>query len=466
MTLASTPTAETPAAPAEVTVVETAGRAPLLLLAGSAIAWLLVSGILALASSIQLVHPDFLSGWSFLSYGRLTALAETAFIYGWVGNAGLTVALWMLGRLSGEPLRAPNWLLVGASFWNFSLLLALIGIAIGYGTAVPFFELPTVTIPILFLSYAAMAVPGVLAWVGRRRDLMFASQWYAVAALFLFPWILAVGYFMLDKIPVQGAVQAVVGGWYAQALWTVWMAPLALAGAYYVVPRMTGKVLPAYDSAVLGFWILVVVGGFTGGRHLIGGPLPAWIASVAIVTTFLLLVHYVVVLLNLRVAWGGGGTALKFIGLGLFCYVLGGFADAVTSVRGVAVNTQFTYFDVAQTQLALYGGVTLMLLGALYFALVRILGRPWCSAGLIRAHWALTVLGLAAVVVCLAVAGLRQGADLNNAQISFATIADDTRPWLVGAVAGAAALLLGNILWALNLAGTAAAMVREELFPS
>lgn len=465
MTLASTPTAE-PTAPAENTVVEVAGRLPLLLLAGSAIAWLLLSGILTLAANVQLLQPGFLAQWSFLSYGRTEAMAESAFIYGWIGNAGLAVTLWMLGRLSGEPLRAPNWVVAGASFWNFSLLIALIGIGIGYGTAVPFFELPAVTVPILFISYCAMAVPGVLAWVGRRRDLMFASQWYAVAALFLFPWILAAGYFMLDKSPLQGALQAVVGGWYAQSLWTLWMAPLALAGAYYVVPRVTGKVLPAYDSALVAFWTLLVVGGFTGGRHLIGGPVPVWVPSAAIVTSFILLVHYIVVVMNLRIAWSGGGTALKFIGLGLAAYVLGGLLDAITAIRGVAETTQFTFFDLAQTELALYGGVTLMLFGALYFALPRILGRPWASAGLIRGHWVLSLLGLIVLVVCLAVAGIEQGAGLNNPQVAFAAIADDTRPWLVGAAAGGVALLFGNILWALNLAASTAALVREELFPS
>lgn len=466
MTTAATPIAEPAAASSDVTAMERAGRLPLLLLAGSALVWLLVAGALALIANLQLVQPTFLGGFSWLSYGRLEAMAESAMIYGWIGNAGLATSLWMLGRLSGEPLRAPNWLLFGAAFWNFTLLIALIGLAIGYATAVPFFELPAVTIPILFFSYGAMAVPGVLAWVGRRRDLMFASQWYAVAALFMFPWILAIGYFLLEKAPVQGVVQAVVGGWYAQELWSVWMAPLALAGAYYVVPRVTGKVLPAYDSALLGFWILIVVGGFTGGRHLIGGPLPAWVSSVAIVTSFVLLVHYAVVAMNLRGVCGGGGTALKFIGLGLLAYLLSGLADAITSVRGVALSTQFTYFDLAQTQLAIYGGVTLMLFGALYFAVPRILGRPWASAGLIRGHWALTVIGLIVMVVCLAVAGIRQGADLLNAQTTFSAIADDTHVWLAGAAAGAAALLLANILMALNLAGTAAAMVREELFPA
>ncbi|HEY3757910.1 MAG TPA: cbb3-type cytochrome c oxidase subunit I [Opitutaceae bacterium] len=466
MTHASTSPADSAAPAADVTAVESAGRLPLLLLTGSAVAWLILSALLTLVGVLELVQPSFLSGCAFLSYGRVEAMAESAFIYGWVGNAGLAVVLWMLGRLSGEPLRAPNWMVGGASFWNFSLLCGLIGMGSGYATAVPFFQLPAFIVPIMLISYCAMAVPGVLAWIGRRRDLMFASQWYAVAALFLFPWIVAAAYVMLDKVPVQGVVQAVVGGWYAQSLWALWMAPMALAGAYYVVPRVTGRTLPAYDSALLGFWLLLVIGGFTAGRHLINGPVPAWVSSIAIVSTFLLIVHYVIVALNLRPSFGGGGTALKFIALGVFAYLIEGFVDAITSVRGVAVATQFTYFDLAQTELALYGGITLLLFGSIYFAVPRITGRPWPSAGLIRGHWALSVLGLIVSVGCLALAGLKQGADLNHASVAFASIFDDVHVWLVGATVGGMLLLLGNLLLALNLACSVKTMVCEELFSS
>ena len=143
---------------------------------------------------------------------------------------------------------------------------------------------------------------------------MYAAQWYAIAPLFFFPWLFSVAQVLLLWSPVRGTLQAVVQGWYAQGLWTLWAAPLALAGAYYVLPRATGRTLPAYDLAWLGFWALLFVGGWTGGRHLIGGPVPAWIPTVAIVAATLLLSHYLIVFLNLRgaspgAAWRSASSA-------------------------------------------------------------------------------------------------------------------------------------------------------------
>ena len=167
---------------------------------------------------------------------------------------------------------------------------------------------------------------------------------------------------------MRGVMQAVTAGWFAQGVFTLWLAPLALAAAYYVVPKVTGRVLPAYQSASLAFWVLIVVGAWTGGRHLIGGPVPAWIPSLAIVSCSLLVFHYFVVWMNLKGALGQGGAVMKLTSFGLLAYVIGGCADALTSIRGFAVITQFTYFTQAQQQLALYGGVSMLFFGALYFA--------------------------------------------------------------------------------------------------
>jgi len=458
MTTASTQPADT----AEVTAVETAGRCPFLLLIVSAVIWLLVSGVLSVISSMQLVHPGVLADCSLFTYGHTSAMAESAFIYGWIGNLGLAIALWMLARLSGEPLRAPNWVMAGTCFWNLGLLLGLIGIACTGATAVPFLELPRAIQPIMLVSYGAIAAGGVLAWTGRRRDRMFASQWYAVAALFLFPWIFSIAQIMLFWFPVRGTLQAVVAGWYGQSLWTLWMAPLALGGAYYVIPRVTGKLLPAYDTALTGFWTLLFIGGFTGGRHLIGGPVPAWISSLAIVTSFILLVHYFIIWLNLRQSWSGGGIALKFIGLGLFAYLLSGLFDAITALRGVAEVTQFTLLDQAQVELGVVAGISLLLTGALYFAVPRLLGRPWASGGLVSGHLILTIVGLALALACLVAGGWHQAQDLADAKIPFTTVSEHLRLWLGGLHFAQAILLLGNLLLAFNLAGTIVSMVREE----
>jgi cytochrome c oxidase cbb3-type subunit I len=447
--------AQTQTGPTDETAVETTGRCPLLFLLGSAIAWLLVSGVLGLIVSIQAHTPAFLSGCPALSYGRARALQETAFIYGWIGNAGLGLTLWMLTRLGGGPLRGANWAGVGAFFWNLGVALGLVGISTGGPSGIPRLQVPPQVVPLLLVSYAAVAVPGVLAWTGRRRKPLFASQWYGVALLFLFPWVLSAAATMLIWFPARGVLQAVMAGWFSQSLWTLWMAPIGLAAAYYVVPRETGRVLPAYDMAGIGFWTLLFVGGWTGGRHLIGGPVPAWIPTLAIVTSVLLLAHYLVVLLNLRPAAGRGGAALPFIAAGIACYVIGGFADTVTASRAVAALTQFTWFDDAQDQLAVYGAVSLLLFGGIYFALPRLAGRPLSSGPLLKGHLVLSILGVALLVATLAGAGLAQGSALADPAVPFAGIAEAAAPWLRFGVAAQALLLFGNLMFATNFIRTA-----------
>jgi cytochrome c oxidase cbb3-type subunit 1 len=229
----------------------------------------------------------------------------------------------------------------------------------------------------------------------------------------------------------------------------LWLAPLALTAAYYLVPKITGRANTSYEFATLSFWTLLFVGAWTGGRHLIGGPVPAWIPTIAVVSCALLLFHYIVVGLNLHAAFSGGGsTVMKFVAIGLGAYLLGGFVDAASALRSVAAFSQFTYFSTAQSQLALTGAFSMMLYGAIYFLVPRITGQPWPSVVLIRAHYAAALTGTVGLVIALACAGWIQGHDLSDPAVSFAAMAAHVRPWLLIATAAQAILLFGNLLLA------------------
>jgi cytochrome c oxidase cbb3-type subunit 1 len=452
-----------------VSEIDTSARLPLSVLFGFALLWLVVSGGLALLNLAQTLAPWVAADCAWLTYGRTHALQESAAVYGWGANVGFGVALWLLGRLGGSPLRSLNWVTVGALFWNAGVALGLIGISLGDGTWVPWLHLPRSVLPLLLVAFSAIAFPGVLAWTGRAHKAMFAAQWYAVAALFLFPWLFSAAQVMLLWLPLRGVVQAVAAAWYAQGAWSLWLAPLALAAAYYLVPKISGRALPAYDFAGVAFWTLLVVGGWTAGRHLVGGPVPAWIASLGIVASTLLLFHYLVVLLNLRGAFRGGSVPLRFVAFGVGAYVLGGVADAATALRTIAQTTQFTWVTQAQTQLALTGAFSMVMLGAVYFLVPRIANQPWPSLALIRAHYAASVIGVGALVLGLAVAGVEQGLALADPKLNFADIALRARSWLLIAVAGQAVLLIGNAVLAVHFgrllftkpAQPAAAALRE-----
>lgn len=441
----------------EVTAIDTHARCPLLILIASALAWLIVSGVLALIASVQVHTPSFLTDCVALTYGHVQALQETAFVYGWLANAGIALGLWLLARLGGESLRAGNWIVVGALFWNLALTVGLIGIAVGDAAGFSLLQLPRYVQPLMLVAFGAIAIAGVLAWSDRRVETTFASQWYVFAALFLFPWIFSVAQVTLLWVPVRGVIQAITAGWFAQSAFTLWLAPLALAGAYYVVPKVTGRVLPSYQFASLGFWTLAVIGPWTGGRHLIGGPVPAWISTMAIVSCSLLVFHYFVVALNLRGAFGGGGVALRLISFGLLAYVFGGLINAVSAMRLIAQVTQFTFFDQAEQQLALYGAVSMMIFGTLYFSLPRLTGKAWASGGLVAGHSLLAIVGVLLLVSTLAGAGWVQGHALLDPKITFVQIAAATRPWLLGATVAQGILLFANLLLAINFLRTVAA---------
>jgi len=218
------------------------------------------------------------------------------------------------------------------------------------------------------------------------------------------------------------------------------------------VPKLSGRTLNNYHYAPHGFWTLIFFAAWNGARHLVGGPVPAWIPTLAIVSTALLLFHYLVIALNLRagLTGGHGSNVLGFISLGLLAYLLGGVADVVFSFQHFAALIQFTYFPIAQLKLALLGAFSFPIFGALYYIVPRITGTAWPSAGLIRAHFGLSILGLVVTVASLAGAGWVQGQGLSEAGTSFVVIAARTKPWLMAATTGEGLLLLASLALGVN----------------
>ncbi|QYM79803.1 cbb3-type cytochrome c oxidase subunit I [Horticoccus luteus] len=431
---------------AEVSDIDVTARRPLLYLFGSAFLWLVLSGLFAVVNSLQLTMPALLAHCPVLTYGRLHAAHESAFIYGWAANAGMAISLWLLSRLGLTMMRGASFVCLGGLFWNIGVLVGVGGILIGDATTFSGLQMPLYAHAVLLVAFGFMAVAGVLAWSGRKHETAFASQWYALAAIFLFPWIFSIALISLLLAPGAGTSQSVVSAWFAENLYMLWLAPMALGALYYLLPKITAKAIPHYSFAGLGFWTLIVVGSWTGPRVLVNGPVPAWIPTVAIALTFVALMHYWLVWLNLRGLFATRGSiVLKFAALGFAAYILTGLANAVLSFRTLANVVQFTYVTDATGALALIGSISLTFFAAIYFIVPRLCGRAWPSAGLVRIHFGASVLGVVAIVVGLAVAGWVQGRELNSTA-DFAHIAAVTKPWLLLATAGQALLLVGNIL--------------------
>lgn len=456
--------------------IDTSAKWPVLVLFGSALAWLLVGGGLELLASIQLHNPAFLADCEWFTHGRLTAAAQNSLVYGWGFNAGLAFALWLMARLSASTLRSGGWILVATAFWNFGLTLGLLGILNGASTSFPLLELPRFVTLLLLGSYLLIGVWIITTFTIRNTENVFASQWYLLGAAFWFPWLYFAARTMLFTAPVHGVVQPIVDAWYVNGLYGLWFMPLALAAAYYFLPKILGRPIYDYYIASWAFWGFAVTTALAGGSRLLGGPVPAWVATLGSVANLLALAPVVMIAVNLlgtlkgRLGAAQGSLTLRWVLLGVIGFFLAAILNFALSLREFALTAQFTLIPVLRDWVMFYACFSTAMIGAAYFFLPRITGKSWRSARLLKIHYGATLLGVVAMLFVLFVAGWRQGTLINDSQVQFSEITRALRPWLAVRTGILGMLFLGNLAFGLNFfflacplnsRGTAAAVIKD-----
>lgn len=448
--------------PAEASAIDASLRTPLVVLIGSALVWLLIASAFGLVSAWKLHCPAFLDGCEYLTYGRVQPAQTNAFIYGWGFNAAFAVSLWLMARLSRGALPGCGVLLVGAVFWNAGVTLGLGGILLGFSTSIEWLEIPGFATPLLLVAYALIASWTLVVFRAGRSHQIYASQWYIFAALFWFPWIYTIAQVMLVFSPVRGTVQSVVHAWFSSNLFLLWFASIALAAIYYFLPKILVKSVSNYYLASLAFWWLAIFGSWAGISRLIGGPVPAWVQTVGAAASFMLVVPLVILSMNhygtLAGRWSAvaGNVTLRFIAFGIVALSLVLLAWVAGALHGVAAITQFTYFTVAEAQLALYGFFSMVVFGALYYIVPRVLGTAWVSPALAGFHFVASAAGIVLLVASLALGGIKQGGLLADATVAFADVTKAAQPYLFSAFIALAILAVAQLAFALNFFRTLA----------
>lgn len=443
-------------APHQLDAVNASLREPLFLLLLSSAKWLSFATLVGLVSAIQLHTPDFLSYCAYMSYGRLEPVFMNALVYGWGFNAGFAVALWLMVRLSGTPLRAHALLFTAYFFWNVGLLIGIAGIIAGDQVPASLLEMPGYATPLLFIAYALIAVWGVLAYARRERSTSYISQWLVFAALFWFPWIYAAAQAMVVQAPAVGVVQHIVTGWYASAVIHLWFMPLALAAAFYLIPRVLGERIRFYYLTHFAFWLYVVVACWACGRYFIAAPVPAWVMTVTAVASVLLILPCAIFFINLlstlmpHFSKAANSPSLRFVMTGLLFLGLYVLAQAAMMFRGLNELTQFTFYIKGLDMMGLYGGVSMIFFGAIYFLLPKLLERQWLSTSMMKTHYWGATAGMLVISVSMMVAGVAEGSLLANPDPSFSDALRIVQPWLQARSYGFILLLIGHVAFVIN----------------
>jgi cytochrome c oxidase cbb3-type subunit I len=418
-----------------------------------AVVWLMVLSAAGLVSSIKLHEPDWLTQYAWLTFGRMRTIHLNAMAYGWAPMASLGVGLWMLPRLLKTPLVGGRFAILGCLLWNAGLIAGLGSIAVGINDGLEWLEMPWQVDMLIVAGGALIGLPLVYTLQNRKVEHLYVSVWYLGAALFWFPVL-----FFIGNIPNLhfGVQQATMNWWFGHNVLGLFYTPMALATIYYFLPKVIGRPVQSYNLSLIGFWTLAFFYGQVGGHHLIGGPIPGWLITLSIVQSMLMLVPVVAFSINqhytMRGRWGAlrYSPTLRFMVLGGMMYTLSSAQGSFEALRSVNTVTHFTHFTVAHAHLGLYAFVTLVLFGAIYFIMPRVMAWEWPYPSLIAAHFWLVVVGFGIYFVSLSIGGLLQGLAMLDASKPFMESVTVTLPYLKGRSVGGALMVLGHLVFAFH----------------
>ena len=448
--------------------IDASCAAPVLWFFGSATAWLLVGSLLAFLASWKMHAPEFLAQWSWLTFGRVRPAHLNAMIYGWAAMAGIGATLWMQARLSRVTLAFPRLLVAVAVAWNGAVAVGVVGILAGNGTSVEWIEFPFPLAMVFAALFGAFAIISFWTFARRRIEHVYVTQWYLFGAIIWFPFLYFLANVLIHLGQARGVAQGAANWWFAHNVLGLFLTPIGVGAAYYLIPKVIGRPIHSYYVSLLGFWSLALFYNWAGTHHLVGGPLPAWVVTIGIVSSMMMFIPVTAVAINHHLTMVGSfhllrsSPTLRFVVFGGMSYTIVSFQGSLEALRSINEVTHFTHYTVAHAHLGVYSFFTMTMFGAAYYILPRLTGLEWSSARLIRVHFWTVAAGMAIYWVGLTIGGLIQGFRMNDARVPFLDLTVSTVPWLVSRSVAGILMTTGHIAFAILVYRMLAAFSRGE----
>lgn len=425
-------------------------RQPVLLFFHSAVAWLVIGSVMGLVASLKFQFPDWLTSQAMWTFGRVRTAHLNAVAYGWASMALVGVTVWMVPRLVRAPLFQPLLAVASAVLWNLFVFLGIGAILAGWTDGIEWLEIPYPIDAVVAVAGGLMALSVLMTVANRKTKHFYVSVWYALAALVWFPII-----FVTANLPIfSGVGQAAVNWWYGHNALGLWVTALSLATAYYLIPKVLARPIRSYSLSLVGFWALAFFYSLNGIHHLIGGPVPTWLITVSITASVMMVIPVAATAVNFHTTMIGRfgnlrhSPTLAFVVAGAMLYTAASVQGSIEALRTVNRITHFTHYTVGHAHLGAYGFATMILFGALYFIVPRLMNREWPLPALIRWHFWLALGGVAIYFAALTIGGWLEGQWMLDPARSFESVVNVTKPYLLARSVGGTLMLAAHLVFA------------------
>jgi len=403
-------------------------RGPVLFLAFSAIAWLLVYSLFAMLAGVKVHASGMMADSAWLSYGRILPAADLALQFGFLVQLGLGVSAWVLSHRGKTVLVDGGYLYLGGIVWNLGVTLGFVGILSGHASGLEGLAMPGHVLPFLFTGFVLVGV-SLVQTNNRRTDMeMSPAQWFIFAATLWLPWVLGGAYLLIHFFDAKGVMANIIDWWFIHNFTKVYLTFVALGVMGHFSMSLTGRDVIGRGYAVFAFWVLLLFGSVGGVSP--GAPVPAWLPALSTVTAVFYFVGAIAIWHVLRHTQKGATLvdeddpgSFNLMRLALMIFATIAVVDLCFAFPGLGSSAEFTTFGPAFDKLYQLGFVGLALLGALYHIFPRLAGVSFCPR-LCKLQTLAYILGALGATLPSALGGLMSGDAELGSGFYFASVGD------------------------------------------
>jgi cbb3-type cytochrome c oxidase subunit I len=367
-----------------------------------AIAWLLFGALGGLTLAFRLISPDFaeiLHDVTWLNFGRIRMFHTHTVIFGWLSNGFFAFSYYAIPKLVNRPLFLPKLARFNMVFTQFALMLGAIALLTGHAEGVEYAEAPwwaDVFFALAFV-FAIICNLGTVFTAGNVGQL-YVSVWYLILG-FTFT---ALNFIMANTIVAHvapGAAGAALSGLWIHNAVGLWVTPMGVAIAYYLLPLNVNRPIASHKLSLIGFWTLAILYPLGGSHHYFYSPVPWWLQVMAVpLTSALIFVVYTVVynfFVTMKGCWGqiADNMSLRFLAFGIFSYIITCTQGPFHALFSVQRVVHFTDWVVAHAHLALFGVFSWWIFSFIYYVWPKLTGQEMRSKVLSEWHFWLTFVG-------------------------------------------------------------------------
>jgi cbb3-type cytochrome c oxidase subunit I len=389
--------------------------------------WLAVAVIGGLFSAIQLFSPDTLRNIPYLEFGRVRPVHANLVLFAFVGMMSLGSGLYIVTVMLRTRLYSERIANLSMWLYNLGMLVTAVTLPLGYTQGREYAEAIFPAKVLILIALILLLYVLVMTVLNRQEKLLYVSVWYVVGGVLWTTAFYPPGNVLWHPTTgaLTGTIDAIWLWFYGHNIFGLFLTPLAIAIAYYVMPRVANQPLYSHTLSLIGFWSLLAFYTHIGTHHLIQAPVPTWLKTISIIDSVGMLIPVFTVLVNLwlttKDSLGNFTRSVpgKFIYAGAVWYLITCIQGPIQSLPSVQRYTHFNNWVIGHAHIAVLGFSGLIALGGLWYILPQVTGRRVYSMNLANLQFWLISVGLTGFFVVLTIAGLTQGGAWLNGETVY-----------------------------------------------